>query len=141
MKASVAVFTAALLAGCAAGAGSGPYAAGDAGRQNDLASAEGSADRCFFGRTVSSFSPAGRDAVNVRVGLDRVYRLEVAGCPDLDFSLALALRSRNGADTICGAHDADLVVPGPGGRQTCSVTNVRALSPTEVAALSPRERP
>lgn len=135
-----ALAAAALTAGCAAGPNSGPYGAGDVGRR-DLASAP-APPRCFFARSVSGFSPASGDAVNVRVGVRDVYRLDLAGpCPDLDFTLALALRTRGGGSSICDGFDAELLVPSPAGARTCPVSEVRALAPAEVAALAPRERP
>ena len=100
------------------------------------------AARCFNARNVNSFTPVGRDAVDVRVGASRYYRLGLDGtCLDVDFSLRAALRSRSGSSWICDAYDAELVIPGHGiGPQRCPVLSVRPLSPEEVSALYGRHR-
>lgn len=88
---------------------------------------------CFSARSVSGFSPAGRDAVDVSVGANRHYRLTLGGyCPDVDWSLRIALRTRGGSSFICAGYDAEILVRGPTGLQRCSVTEVRRLSPEEI---------
>jgi len=90
---------------------------------------------CFSARTVSGFRPAGNDAVDVRISRNREYRLTLAGyCPDVDWSLRIALRTRGGSSYICAGLDAELLVPGPTGLQRCQVTEVRRLTPEEIAA-------
>jgi hypothetical protein len=94
---------------------------------------------CFSARSVSGFSPAGREAVDVSVGANRHYRLTLGGyCPDVDWSLRLALQTRGGSSFICAGYDAEILVQGPTGLQRCSVTEVRRLTPEEVQA---RRRP
>lgn len=88
---------------------------------------------CFSANSVSGFSPVGRDAVVVRVGASRQYRLELAGfCPDVDWSWRIALRTRGGSSWICQGMDAELIIPSPSGRQSCLVTAVRRLTPEEI---------
>jgi hypothetical protein len=115
----------ALLAACGAG-GPGPRAAADApnGRQ------------CFNVRTVSDFSAAGRDAINVRAGGSRYYRLDILGtCPNIDLSLRVALRSRSGSSWICDPTDAEVFARGPTGIERCPVVAMRQLTPSEVEAI------
>lgn len=111
------------------------------GAPADNATAEGSAMQsppardCFSARSISSFSPAGREAVDVRVGANRHYRLMLGGyCPDVDWSLRLGVQTRGGSSFICAGYDAEILVPGSTGVQRCSVTEVRRLIPEEVRA-------
>lgn len=91
--------------------------------------------RCFLASQVNGFTPRGSDAVDVRVGANRTYRLSLAGpCPDVDWSFRLALRTTGGSSWICQGADAEIIVPSPIGRQRCLVTDVRPLSPAEIAA-------
>jgi hypothetical protein len=97
--------------------------------------AERPAPRCFLARNVNGYTPRGRDAVDVRVGANRTYRLTLAGvCPEVDWSYRVALRTTGGGSWICQGADAELIVPSPTGTQRCLVTDVRALTPEEVAA-------
>lgn len=90
---------------------------------------------CFSARSVNGFNPVGRDAVDVTVGANRHYRLTLGGyCPEVDWSLSIALRTRGGSSFICAGHDAEILVRGPGGLERCSVTAVRRLSPEEIEA-------
>lgn len=95
---------------------------------------------CFSARSVSGFSPAGRDAVNARVGANRHYRLTLGGyCPDVDWSLRIGLQTRSGSSFICAGYDAEILVQDSTGLQRCSVIDVRRLSPEEIeAARRPR---
>jgi hypothetical protein len=106
------------------------------------ASTAGRGDQCFRAASVNSFSPVGRDAVDVRVSAERIYRLDVGpGCFDVDWANRVALRSRTGG-YICGAADAELIVPSLGGqrRDRCTVLGVRRLSPEEIEASRTRHR-
>ena len=93
------------------------------------------APRCFLSRQVNGFNARGRDAVDVHVGANRYYRLTLGGpCPDVDWSLRAGIRTLGGGSWICQGADAEIIVPSPNGRQRCLVTDVRALTPDEVAA-------
>ncbi len=90
---------------------------------------------CFPARSVNGFRPVGREAVDVTVSRNRQYRLTLVGyCPDVDWSLSVALRTRGGSSFICAGLDAELLVPSPTGLQRCAVTQVRRLSPEEIEA-------
>lgn len=90
--------------------------------------------QCFSARSVNSFRPAGRDAVDVEVSRNQVYRLTLGGgCFDVDWAQAVALRSRSGGSFICSAGDAELIVPSIAGRpDRCLVTGIRRLSDAEL---------
>jgi hypothetical protein len=99
------------------------------------APAQRAAPRCFLASNVNGFTPRGDNAVDVHVGVGRDYRLTLAGvCPDVDWSFRVALRTTGGGSWICQGADAEIIVPGPTGHERCMVTDVRALTPDEVAA-------
>jgi hypothetical protein len=110
--------------------------AGGGGEASAAAAALQSPRRdCFSARSVNGFTPVGREAVDVRVSRDRQYRLTLAGyCPDVDWSLRIALRTRGGSSFICAGFDAEIIVPSATGPQRCAVTEVRRLTPEEIAA-------
>lgn len=111
------------------------YLAGD--EAADAAPARGS--DCFNARSVNGFRPLGREAVDVTVGANRHYRLELAGhCPDVDWSWQIALRTRGGSSWICHGLDAELIVPSPTGTQRCPVREVRRLTEEEYRAAGRR---
>jgi len=101
-------------------------------------------DECFNVRSVVDYSSAGRDAINVRVGGNRYYRLDILGtCPDIDLNFHLGLRSRSGSSWICHDTDAEVIARGPFGQpDRCPVVGMRQLSAEEVAAIRhpPRHR-
>lgn len=93
------------------------------------------ASDCFYARSVNGFTPVGREAVDVYISRTRQYRLTLGGyCPDVDWSLRLALRTRGGGSFVCAGGDAEIVVPSAIGVQRCLVTDVRRLSPEEIDA-------
>jgi hypothetical protein len=97
--------------------------------------AERPAPRCFLAASVNGFTPRGDDAVDVQVGASRHYRLTLASaCPDVNWSIRLGLRTLGGSSWICQGADAEIVVASPNGQQRCLVSDVRALTPAEVAA-------
>jgi len=94
---------------------------------------------CFSARSVNGFTPVGREAVDVRISPNRQYRLSLVGyCPDVDWSSRIALRTRGGSSFICAGVDAEILVPSTTGPQRCAVTEVRRLSPEEIAAARRR---
>lgn len=86
--------------------------------------------QCFRAGDVNSFSPVrGEQTVDVRVGASRYYRLQLAGaCPDVDWTMRAAIRTRGGGSWICAGGDAEIIIPSPGGRQRCLVSDVRRIS-------------
>lgn len=90
-------------------------------------------EQCFNARNAHSFRPVGNDAVDVELSRNRVHRLSIAGCFNVDWANRVALRSRSGS-FICSAGDAELIVPSPIGPDRCQVTAIRRLSEAEIAA-------
>lgn len=127
-----AALSATFLAACA-GDGAPAMASGGA--------ATAPARQCFFANAVTSFKAVGDRAVNVRVSVDDVYRLELlAPCPDIDWANEIALQAHAG-DSICTGLDATIVSPSSAGLRRCEVRSVRRLTPDEVAALPGDQRP
>jgi hypothetical protein len=103
--------------------------------QDQAVAQDGPQRECFSARSVNGFNPVDEDTVDIRVGANRRYRLELVGyCPDVDWSMGIALRTRGGSSWICQGMDAELIVPSPTGRQNCLVSSVRRLSEAEVKA-------
>lgn len=100
---------------------------------------------CFWSSSVTNFAAVDTTRVYLRASARRVFELTLfADCINLDWVQRMALRTR-GSSNICeGPNPAvDVFIRDsglPGGRR-CPVTNVRLLTPEEVAALPPRARP
>jgi hypothetical protein len=123
----------AAVAGCAPVSSETPTVA-------SAASSEGR--QCIHIPSVNSFTAVDRDTVNVRVGVNDVYQLDLLGsCRDIDWNLSVALRSRGGGSFACDALGLEVVSPSAIGPDVCPVASMRKLSDAEVAALAPRERP
>lgn len=99
--------------------------------------------QCFFANSANGFAAVDTRTVNVRVGAGDVYRLNLMNaCRDINWTNRMALTTR-GSSSICTgtALGTTLVTRGPTGVQRCAVRSVALLSPQEVEALRPRERP
>jgi len=97
---------------------------------------------CFYANDVDGFAAQDDRIVNVRVGVNDVYQFELfAPCPDVRWNETLGLQTRGGSNFICSGLDAEIVSPTPIGPQRCPVTNIRKLTPEEVAALPKGARP
>ncbi|HEX3408623.1 MAG TPA: DUF6491 family protein [Caulobacteraceae bacterium] len=100
---------------------------------------------CFWTRSITNFAAVDTNRVYLRASGRRVFELTLfANCLQLDWVNRLGIRTRGGSSNICeGPNPAiDIIVRNgiPGG-QRCPVTNVRLLTPEEVAALPPQARP
>ena len=100
---------------------------------------------CFWPRSIRGFRSIDNRVVYMRVSRNDVYALEFfAPCLGVDWAHGVGLRSRSGG-TICeGRGNAVELVVRDGrafGRQRCIVSNVRRLSPAEVASLPPSAIP
>lgn len=79
--------------------------------------------------------------VNVRARGDRYYRIDLNGPCGFSLNDPVVLRPF-GNGQICGASNLDVgVLLGGRDEAVCLVRDLRALSPEEVAALPPREKP
>lgn len=92
-------------------------------------------DQCFSAQLARTFRPVGKEAVDVEISRNRVFRLSLgAGCFDIDWANSVALRSRGGGSFICSANDAELIVPSAMGPDRCQVTGIRRLTEAEIQA-------
>ncbi len=97
---------------------------------------------CFYGGNVNGFQAVDNSTVLLSIGTKQVYEVKLMS-PSIDVKWAsgIALVSRGGGNFICSALDADLVVPGVTGPERFPVTSIRHLTPEQVAALPPKDRP
>ena len=100
---------------------------------------------CFHIRDVSNFAATDTDTVYVRVGVSDVYRLKLfaSTCLDLAWVHHMALFTRS-SPFLCEGPNPDLDVGIRSfalGRQRCPVTDIKKLTPQEIAALPKGDRP
>ena len=87
------------------------------------------ARQCFLARQVNGYSPVADDIVDVQVGANHYYRLQLSGsCPNSVWSHRVALRTTGGGSWICQGLDAEIIVPDPAGVERCLVTDVRPIT-------------
>jgi hypothetical protein len=152
MKLRIAFCATLVIAAAAAfGAGSpaaaqppgGPSAAPQGGNA-DAAQSQSRGRSCFWIRNVRGFRSVDNRTVYVRAGND-IFALELfAPCPGVDWAHNASLRSRAGNSICEGRGNAlNIYVRQTGGRrpQRCAVTNVRRLTPPDIAGLPRGARP
>ncbi|WP_297514006.1 DUF6491 family protein [uncultured Caulobacter sp.] len=93
---------------------------------------------CFRAQDVDGFNVVDDETVDVSVSPRTVYRLKLfAPSPDIDWSLRIGIES-HGSSWICQGLDATIIVPGSIGIQRYPVTDIRKLTPEELAARKTR---
>ncbi|WP_091737044.1 DUF6491 family protein [Phenylobacterium immobile] len=96
---------------------------------------------CFYASNVRGFDAVQDKVLNVKVGANDVYRMELLGsCPNLDYANGIALMSRN-STFICAGLDATIVYDGPNGPQRCQISQISKLTAAEAKALPRDARP
>jgi len=99
---------------------------------------------CFSTRSIRGFRSVDNRTVYVRVSGNDIFALELfAPCQGVNWAHNVGLRSR-GSNRICEgrANWVNLYVRQAGGRRgRCSVSNVRRLTPGEIAGLPRGARP
>ncbi|MBO9545950.1 DUF6491 family protein [Caulobacter sp.] len=89
---------------------------------------------CFRPDDVNGFTVIDDRTVDVTISPKTVYRLTLfSPSPDIDWSLRIGIYSR-GRSWVCSGYDAEIIVPETTGRRTYPVTDVRKLTPEELAA-------
>lgn len=127
--------SAVLIAAAAILSTTGPVAAQPAARATS---------QCFYSKDWSSWKPsADSTAIYIRVGIDRVYRLDLgAACPALQAPDVHLVTKIRGSSLICDALDLDLRVADDQGVTTgCILSKITPLSAAEAAALPKNLRP
>ena len=100
-----------------------------------------SARQCFYERNINNFTVPGNRLVYIRVGVADIYRLDLmTDCPEITFRQDLGF-SRSASGNICAPVDMQIQFRQNGVRRICQVSDLRKLSPDEVAALPKRDRP
>jgi hypothetical protein len=98
--------------------------------------------QCFYARNISNYSVVGDRLVYLRVGVADIYRLDLMNdCPEIGFRQHLEFTRADPGTTICSAIDLTIRFREPGAHRICPVSDMRKLSPAEVAALPKRDRP
>ncbi|HEX8570409.1 MAG TPA: DUF6491 family protein [Caulobacteraceae bacterium] len=94
------------------------------------------ARECFHTGSVTNYRQVDDRHVDLTVGVNRVYRVEMFGaCPDVDWASRIAVVSRSGGSFICRGQDLELIVPRSGiGPDRCPGRSIRQLTPEEIAA-------
>ena len=96
---------------------------------------------CFLNQNIDSWSAPDRRTVYLKVLLHDYYEIKLLGdCADIDFNEHIGLESR-GSDWICSDLDVTIIAPTPIGPQRCAARSLRKLTPAEVAALPPKDKP
>lgn len=105
----------------------GPVLAADAKPERSKSS-------CFRPDDVNGFTVIDDRTVDVTISPKNVYRLTLfSPSPDIDWSLRIGIYSR-GRSWVCSGYDAEIIVPEATGRRRYPVTEVRKLTPDELAA-------
>ena len=99
---------------------------------------------CFWANRIQNFAAIDQRNLYLRVGVHDIYRAQLfSNCFDISWVHRLALVSRS-SSLICEGPNlnVDVVIRDVGlGRQRCPVTEIRKLTPDEVAALPSGARP
>jgi len=99
---------------------------------------------CFWTSRIENFAAVDEQNLYLRVGIHDVYRARLfSNCLDIDWVHHLALISRSSSLICEGPNlDVDVIVRDvAAGRQRCAVTDIRKLTPDDVAALPKGARP
>ena len=108
--------------------------------ERQMVGADGRLAQCFHANNVNGFRSVNRETVDLTVGPDRVYRVELFGlCPDMDQAMALGVRTRGGSSWVCEGQDIEVIVPMEGiGPRRCPGRSVRMLTQAELEASKRR---
>lgn len=103
--------------------------------------ASGAPHQCFYAQNINGFAAVDERAVNIRVGVNDYYRLDLLGpCPDIDWAIEVVIQSR-GTSWICSGLDAMVIAPSAIGPTRCPVRTITKLTPPQVAALPAAQKP
>ncbi len=94
-----------------------------------------SAPQCFLANEVDSYTPGPDGVVNVKVGTDRWFGMQLGSdCPHMDWIMQIAVRPRD-SNWLCEGQNSYLIAPDPAGlHRSCFVTGIRRLAPSETAS-------
>ena len=113
----------------------GSAVAGACAPQTPLPQTTGAPRLCFQAGNVDSFVAVDDDTVDLAVGPGQVYRVELLGHCDVEWSTAVSVQPRDPTSLVCSGRDFDIVARAPGtGVQRCLARSFRRLTPGEVRA-------
>jgi hypothetical protein len=116
LSASAAAIAALAISACS----TTPAPAGAAARSNS---------QCFLASNVNSYNANADGTVDIQAGANQYFRLTTAGgCPDINWSMQVGIRSTSGSDFICNGYDAEFVVPDPSGTQRCQIASITPIT-------------
>jgi len=98
--------------------------------------------QCFYANNINNYTTPNDRLVYIRVGVADVYRLDLMNdCTGLSFRQSIAFTRDDPSTTICSAIDLTIRFREPADHRICPVSEMRKLTPVEVAALPKRDRP
>lgn len=97
---------------------------------------------CFYASNINNYTVPNDRLVYIRVGAADVYRLDLMNdCIGLSFRQSIAFTRDDPSTTICSAIDLTIRFREVADREVCPVSEMRKLTPVEIAALPKRDRP
>jgi hypothetical protein len=97
---------------------------------------------CFYARNIENYAIASDRLVYLRVSAADIYRLDLmSDCPELSFRESIRITHSGASDLVCNPIDLTIRFRQIGARRVCPVSEMRKLTPAEVAALPKRDRP
>lgn len=103
----------------------------------------GSDRQCFYARNIENYAVVNDRLLYLRVGASDVYRLDLMmDCPELSFrENGIEITHSGASSLICSPIDLTVQFHQIGAHRICPVSDMRRLTPAEVAALPKRDRP
>ena len=128
-----------VLGACAAGAAALAISACSATPAPAGAAAR-SSGQCFLASNVNSYNANADGTVDIQAGASNYFRLTTAGgCPDINWSMQVGIRSTGGSDFICNGYDAEFVIPDPSGTQRCAIASVTPITKEQYDSATRRK--
>ena len=99
--------------------------------------------RCFYSTQWNGWTAPDAHTMYIRVGVDRVYKLDFAGqCDAMTWPNAHLITHIHGSDSICSPLDIDMKVSDSSGFAVpCIVSDMTELSPAQISALPKKSIP
>lgn len=102
---------------------------------NPPAANQAAGGSCFLASMVNNFNGNPNGTVDIQVGTTQYYRLTTDGlCKDIDWNSSVALKTRSGSNYVCGAYDAEFIIPNAVFSKTCNITGIAPLTKEQYLA-------
>ena len=96
---------------------------------------------CFYESNINNYTVPNSNTIYLRVGVADIYKLSLmSDCPEITFRQSLSF-TRAGVGAICSPIDLTVRYRQAGARRICPVSDMRKLTPAEVAALPKGAKP